>query len=1244
MSQDKNNELDFLDEMEGLTEQSDSPTTEKQKASFQTEKLEDRVLFSATWVDADTGEDLDTSNDDDNLFTGSSSNDVAYARDGNDILEGLEGDDRLYGQDGDDVLSGGEGNDRLIGGDGADQLSGGSGNDIIYADTQDTLIDGGDGSDRVIVQDDANFEIDTAATSIERVDAGSGDDTIDSSDSTTTVTQRGNTGDDNLIGGSERDYLYGGAGDDNIVGGDGNDVIQGNDGADQLFGGDGDDLIYADSEDTLIDGGEGFDRVIAVGEEDFSIDQAESSIERVDGASGDDSIDGSGLSQRALQYGNVGDDSLIGGSANDYQSGGVGDDQISGGDGNDTILGGLGADQLVGGAGNDTIYADAEDTLIDGGEGSDRVIVRNSGDFTIDQAATSIERVDGGSANDTIDASGLTTRAIQLGNDGDDILIGGSADDIQLGGEGNDTITGGDGNDRITGHEGADALSGEGGNDYIYADELDVVHYSGNHSDYEITDRGDGRFTIEDLRDGSPDGTDNVYNAKNLQFADGVATIGESTIDFEAGAVFAESEAYQYTDNVIDGDSGNNVLRGTSGRDIISGGEGDDNISGSGGADDLSGGDGDDLIYADADDTVDGGDGYDRVIVRSESDFSIDQAATSIERVSGHQGNDTFDASGLTSNANQSGGDGDDTLIGGSGNDYQAGGEGDDVLSGGAGNDRLIGGTDVDQLRGGDGDDTIYADGSDSVVEGGDGYDRVIVQSDQDFSIDQAAASVERVDGGTASDTLDASGLIADTIQLGNAGDDTLIGGEGDDRQYGGDGDDSILGGDGDDRIHAGFGDDVIEGGAGNDYIYGNQGNDTVTYDGNFTDYKVTYSNGRVTVEDLRDGSPDGRDFVHDVENIVFADGVASVADEFDFAHEAMDFTGVAIAENSPADTYVGEFNLGDKNFDYEIVDENGEVDNSTFKIVGNKIYVAESADINFEAGETTVLVRSTADDGDQYTESLQVQVTDVNEGPQANDDGQLSSFRFTESFNDGNFDGWEPISLGNDTYQWSVNDDGEVTEKSNSGRGFLGYDIGQDNPNAATASEYQITVDIDANTGNTYNNGVGIVFGYEDNQNYYQVSWNDYSDNYASNSNHKDFTLIKVENGVRTELDKIDHAELPNEFELGVSVSGNGGIEIEVDGQSMLTADSETPAVKTFGLFTRDNDLGVSYDNVSFEINSPLQTNEDTSFTFDSAGILANDVDEDGDQLTIKSVQDAQHGSVILNDDGTITFEPEEN
>ena len=67
----------------------------------------------------------------------------------------------------------------------------------------------------------------------------------------------------------------------------------------------------------------------------------------------------------------------------------------------------------------------------------------------------------------------------------------------------------------------------------------------------------------------------------------------------------------------------------------------------------------------------------------------------------------------VDANITAHGGSGDDTMIGGKGDDRFDGGSGDDTLIGGAGNDRLIGGSGNDTLVGGPGHDELNG-GSDN--------------------------------------------------------------------------------------------------------------------------------------------------------------------------------------------------------------------------------------------------------------------------------------------------------------------------------------------------------------------------------------------------------------------------------------------------------------------------------------------------------------------------------------------------
>src|SRR5207344_1925398 len=112
-------------------------------------------------------------------------------------------------------------------------------------------------------------------------------------------------------------------------------------------------------------------------------------------------------------------------------------------------------------------------------------------------------------------------------------------------------------------------------------------------------------------------------------------------------------------------------------------------------------------------------------------------ANTSVIQVFGQAGNDTIsldESNGALPAAQLFGGDGNDTLTGGSGNDMLFGQAGNDTLLGKGGNDFLFGGAGNDTLIGGAGDDQVFGEaGNDlmiwnpgegnDILEGGDGTD-----------------------------------------------------------------------------------------------------------------------------------------------------------------------------------------------------------------------------------------------------------------------------------------------------------------------------------------------------------------------------------------------------------------------------------------------------------------------------------------------------------------------------------------
>jgi Ca2+-binding RTX toxin-like protein len=148
-------------------------------------------------------------------------------------------------------------------------------------------------------------------------------------------------------------------------------------------------------------------------------------------------------------------------------------------------------------------------------------------------------------------------------------------------------------------------------------------------------------------------------------------------------------------------------------------------------------------------------------------------------RVNGGDGNDVIaldETNGPLPAAQLSGGNGNDTLTGGSGNDLLSGQDGNDSLSGGAGNDSLNGGSGNDFIAGGAGNDTLVGGSGNDFLDGDQGADVGILGAGDDvFRWDQGDGS-DRVEGGTGFDEMLFNGFgVAEQFTLSASGDHALF-------------------------------------------------------------------------------------------------------------------------------------------------------------------------------------------------------------------------------------------------------------------------------------------------------------------------------------------------------------------------------------------------------------------------------------------------------------------------------------
>jgi Ca2+-binding RTX toxin-like protein len=704
-------------------------------------------------------------------LTGTALADTLTGGNGNDTLDGAGGNDRLIGGGGNDLLIGGSSNDQLFGNDGNDQLRGDTGND--------------------------------------QLDAGAGNDDL-----------RGGGGRDTLYGGIGNDSLFGEDGEDWLYGGEGDDLLNGGPGADVMDGGEGGDLYEVDAQDRLVDSGtSGFDRAVITAASGATLSLSTwSGIEQVDGTNGPDNIDATGLRVGIRLMGLDGHDILTGGAGHDWLAGGAGNDRLIGAfgndtlrgdEGNDTLIGWVGADLMDGGEGSDLYMIDALDRIDDSGtSGFDRAQIFSSAGVLLDLSDwRGVERVNGFSGGDTLDASGATAPIQLFGEAGNDLLRGGVGADTLSGGPGNDTLYGGAGNDL-----------------FLIADTGDLVADAGTGFDLAIVSSGAGLSLrtaswrgIEQINGGN--GNDTI---DALGMTDTIRIFGGGGDDILTGGAGRDW---------IAGGVGNDRLVGAFGNDTLMGDDGNDTLIGWTGADVLDGGEGSDLYMVDALDRIDdsGTSGFDRAQIFDAAGVALDLSGwRGVERVFGFTGNDTLDAGGLTFAISLlgergddllRGGAGHDTLVGnqgndllegGAGNDWLSGVDGNDTLFGGAGNDSLIGWIGADLMDGGEGSDLYMVDAADRLQDSGTtGYDRAqIYQTTNVFLNLSDWTGIERVNGFTGNDTLNASASNTPIFLFGERGDDLL------------------LGGSGADTLVAGAGNDTLAGGGGNDFMVGDAGAD----------------------------------------------------------------------------------------------------------------------------------------------------------------------------------------------------------------------------------------------------------------------------------------------------------------------------------------------------------------------------------------------------------------------------------
>jgi len=458
--------------------------------------------------------------------------------------------------------------------DGALVLLGGAGADKLYSGAGDNSLSGGDGNDLLNI----------AATGIDWVNGGNGDDLIQAGASLTAQ--------DQINGGSGVDTL-------NLTGAT---VL--------VFGA----KTLINVEKIVVGAGFSYNltlnkAAIAPGKT-LKIDAL-----ALTAPTTNLSLDGSAEAGGALI--------LIGGAGDDTLLGGDGSDSITGGAGNNTLGAGAGGnDQITGGTGSDIIRLGAGFDLndkIDGGDGFDEAIL--DGDYVagVHLKGSTLHNVETMTLtaghtyklylNDGNIGAGLyfTLSATTLGaaddiyfngsaeTDGRLNITGGSGDDTLIGGQGNDSVSGGAGNNRIDLSAGGnDFAFGSAGNDtFIMGGAFNTLdRIMGNGGDDVVVLNGNYRVEVLSdaltLRD-----IDTVRLEGGHDYTLQVNTEAGTTLTVDGTGLGALDIM---TMRASGGDTSHFLYLGGAAGDRLTGGLGADTLVGGAGADTIQGGTGADVL------------------------------------------------------------------------------------------------------------------------------------------------------------------------------------------------------------------------------------------------------------------------------------------------------------------------------------------------------------------------------------------------------------------------------------------------------------------------------------------------------------------------------------------------------------------------------------------------------------------------------------------------------------------------
>jgi len=175
-------------------------------------------------------------------------------------------------------------------------------------------------------------------------------------------------------------------------------------------------------------------------------------------------------------------------------------------------------------------------------------------------------------------------------------------------------------------------------------------------------------------------------------------------------------------------------------------------------------------------------------------------------------------------------------------------------------------------------------------------------------------------------------------------------------------------------------------------------------------------------------------------------------------------------------------------------------------------------------------------------------------------------------------------FEIDNETLQIA----GDVTNLGNSEYGVLLHDVSSQGYSSSAIDEYAIETSISAYADEIGNNDVGIVFGYQSEDDFYLLRWTKIGSGYATDTyfpgTYRSLDLLWIKDGSPTLLTSQPSFYSDDPMSIRITVDADG-ISICINGDDVMSYSGVQPSMHSVGLFSYDNDYDSGFQVNDFKI-----------------------------------------------------------